>query len=160
MNTISSLERSYPMSNTPNLDTPTRAASDRRWTRYLPVVGRILLGLPMVIFGLNGFLNFIPPPPTPLPAGAAAFAGALMNTGYMMQLIGATQLLAGLLLVTNRFVPLALVLLAPFFVNSIAFHVVLEHGGLPMALVFAALELALAWHYRRAYAALFVAKWR
>jgi hypothetical protein len=142
-----------------SLTEPEARAARRSPTRFLPVVGRVLLGLPMVIFGLNGFLNFIPPPPTPLPAGAAAFAGALMNTGYMMQLIGATQFIAGLMLVTNRFVPLALVLLAPFFVNSIAFHSFLEHGGLPMALIFCALELALAWHYRRAYATLFIAKW-
>jgi hypothetical protein len=123
----------------------------------LPTIGRILLGLPLVIFGLNGFFNFIPPPPAPLPAGAAAFASALVATGYMMQLIGATQLVAGLLLLANRFVPLALLLLAPFFVNSLAFHLVLEHSGLPMALVFSALVVALAWSYRRAYAPLFIA---
>lgn len=132
----------------------------KSFTRFLPAVGRILLGLPMVIFGLNGFLNFIPPPPTPLAPGAAAFSEALMATGYMMPLIGATQLLAGLLLVSNRFVPLALLLLAPFFVNSLAFHTVLEHSGLVPALVFFALELALAWAYRRAYAPLFKARWR
>jgi hypothetical protein len=127
-------------------------------TRYLPTVGRILLGAPMVIFGLNCFLNFIPPPHTQLSAGATAFSVALFNTGYMMPLIGVTQLVTGLMLVTNRFVPLALVLLAPFFVNSLAFHVFLERSGLPMAGVFAALELALAWHYRRAYAGLLRAK--
>ncbi len=127
-------------------------------TRHLPAVGRILLGLPMVVFGLNGFLNFIPPPSTPLAAGAAAFSTALFNTGYMLPLIGATQLLAGVLLVLNRFVPLALVLLAPFFVNSILFHLCLEHTGLPMAIVFCALELSLAWVYRRAYAPLFKAR--
>jgi putative oxidoreductase len=120
--------------------------------------GRILLGLPLVVFGLNAFLNFIPQPKTPIAPAAAAFAGALMATGYMMQLIGLTQLVAGFLLLINRFVPLALVLLAPFFVNSIAFHVVLEHSGLPMALAFTALELALAWSYRRAYATLLTAR--
>jgi len=129
-------------------------------TRYLPAIGRIVLGLPMVIFGLNAFFNFMPPPPKPLPAGATAFIGALMATGYMLPLIGLTQLVSGLLLVCNRFVPLALVLLAPFFVNSLAFHLTLERSGLPMSLMFIALELALAWAYRRAYAPLFVARWR
>ncbi|ACB75465.1 hypothetical protein [Opitutus terrae] len=131
----------------------------KSFTRYLPAVGRILLGLPMVIFGLNGFLNFIPPPEAPLAPGAMAFSLALVATGYMMPLIGATQLIAGLLLVANRFVPLALLLLAPFFVNSLAFHLVLEHSGLVPALVFFALELALAWTYRRAYAPLFKPRW-
>lgn len=127
-------------------------------TRFLPAIGRVLLGLPMVIFGLNGFFNFIPPPEAPLAPGAAAFSMALLATGFMMPLIGATQLISGLLLVTNRFVPLALVLLAPFFVNSIAFHVFLERTGLVPALVFLVLELALAWVYRRAYAPLFQAR--
>lgn len=132
----------------------------RGLARFLPATGLILLGLPMVVFGLNGFLNFIPPPAPPLAPGAEAFSLALIATGYMMPLIGATQLISGVLLVVNRFVPLALVLLAPFFVNSIAFHVFLERIGLVPALVFFALELALAWTYRRAYAPLFIARSR
>ena len=121
------------------------------FTRHLPTIARILMGLPLIVFGLNGFFNLIPPPTIPLPEKAAAFAGALANTGYMLQLIGATQLIVGLLLVLNRFVPLALALFAPFIVNSIAFHIFLEHSGLPMATVFLALEVYLGWAYRNAY---------
>jgi hypothetical protein len=139
--------------------TAMTASNPTKLTRYLPAVGRVLLGAPMVIFGLNAFFNFIPPPPTPLPDGAMAFSLALVNTGYMMPLIGATQLLAGLLLLSNRWVPLALVLLAPFFVNSLAFHFVLEPSGRVPALIFFALELALAWAYRRAYAPLLAARY-
>ena len=120
---------------------------------------RILLGLPFVVFGANGFLNFIPPPPTPLPEGAAAFAGALFKTGYMLPLIGATQLIAGALLIANRFVPLALVFLAPFLVNAAAFHLVLEPSGLGMTGVFVALALFLAWSYRTAYRPLLAPRW-
>ncbi|HVT72789.1 MAG TPA: DoxX family protein [Lacunisphaera sp.] len=130
----------------------------RSFTRFLPTIARWVLGLPLLVFGLNGFLNFIPPPEKPLPPGAAAFAGALFASGYMMQLIGATQLLTGLALVTNRFVPLGLALFAPFVVNSVAFHLRLEHSGLPMALVFAALELYLAWSYRRAFQPMLAAR--
>jgi putative oxidoreductase len=119
-------------------------------TRRIATIARFLMGIPLIIFGLNGFLNFIPPPAKPLAPGAAAFAGALMNSGYMMPLIGATLLIVGLLLVSNRFVPLALVLFAPFLVNSLAFHACLEHTGLPMAAIFAVLELYLAWVHRRA----------
>jgi hypothetical protein len=133
-------------------------SSRRSRTRYLPAIARFLMGLPMVVFGLNGFLSFIPPPPTPLSAGAAAFAAALQSSGYMMMLIGATQLIVGVLLVVNRFVPLALALLAPFIVNSIAFHLFLEHSGLPMAGVFAVLEVYLAWAYRSAYRSMLVAR--
>src|ERR1700712_4730224 len=70
----------------------TGTRSNQSFTRHFPTVARILMGLPLFIFGLNAFFNFIPQPTTPLPEGAAAFAGALMKTGYMMQLIGVTQL--------------------------------------------------------------------
>jgi hypothetical protein len=143
--------------NTLAPDTVTQGSA-KSWTRFIPAVARILMGLPLLVFGLNCFLNFIPPPPTPLPAGAAAFAGALMQSGYMMQLIGTTQLIVGVLLVVNRFVPLALVLFAPFIANAIAFHAFLQPAGLPMAAVFVALELYLAWVYRRAFGPLLTAR--
>lgn len=142
------------------VDLTAPVSAPRSASRIAANIARYLLGLPLLVFGLNGFLNFIPPPETPLPEPAMAFAGALANSGYMMQLIGATHLIVGVLLVLNRFVPLALVLFAPFIVNSIAFHVFLERSGLPMALVFLALELFLAWHYRAAYRPLFIAKFK
>lgn len=126
-------------------------ASPKSFTRYLPATARILLGVPLLVFGLNGFLNFIPPPATPLPKDAMAFVGALAQSGYMFQLIAVTQLIVGALLVLNRFVPLALTLFAPFMVNSIAFHIFLERSGLPMAIVFLALQLYLVWVNRHAY---------
>jgi hypothetical protein len=133
-------------------------AANKSFTRHFPTVGRILLGFPLFIFGLNMFFNFIPQPKTPMPEGAMAFAGALMNSGYMMQLIGVTFLVVSTLLLINRFVPLALALFAPFIVNSIAFHIFLEHTGLPMAAVFLALELYLAWAYRAAYRGMLAAR--
>lgn len=119
--------------------------------RYVPGGVRILLGAAFLVFGLNGFLNFLPQPTTPLGAGATAFLGALMNTGYMIQLITATQLIVGALLLANRFVPLAITLLAPFIVNSIAFHIFLEPTGRPIAFVVLSLEFYLAWVYREAF---------
>ena len=135
-----------------------RPLEAKRPLRYLPTIARILLGLPLVIFGLNGFLNFIPPPSVQLPEGATKFAGALVESGYMMPLIAATHLVVGVLLLINRWVPLALVLFAPFMVHSVAFHLFLERSGLPMSLVFLAFELYLAWVYRSAYRTLFVAR--
>lgn len=143
--------------NTPSTsDNGSRSA--KPFTRHIPTVARILLGLPLLVFGLNGFLNFIPQPEVAMPEGAMAFAGALMKTGYMMQLIGVTHLIVGVMLVTNRFVPLALALFAPFIVNSVAFHVFLERSGLGMALVFLAFELYLAWCYRSAYRPMLAAR--
>jgi hypothetical protein len=111
---------------------------------------RYLLGGGFLLFGLNGFLHFLPQPPAP--AAAASFAGALFATGYMFPLIKGTEVLAGLLLVSNRWVPLALTLLAPLLVNILAFHLFLAPAGLAIPIVFLAAELYLAWSYRDAYA--------
>jgi uncharacterized membrane protein YphA (DoxX/SURF4 family) len=116
-----------------------------------PTIARVLMGLMFTVFGLNGFLHFIPEPKTPMPEGAVAFAGALMNTGYMMPLVMGTQLLTGILLLFNRFVPLALALLAPILVGIITFHIFLAPASIAPAIVVVVLELYLAWTYRNAY---------
>ncbi|MCA9648312.1 MAG: DoxX family protein [Myxococcales bacterium] len=115
----------------------------------LPVVARTLLGLVVFVFGLNGFLGFIPQPP--LSEDAGAFMGALAATGYMFPLIKGTEVVAGLLLLSGRFVPLALVLLAPVLVNITLFHVVLAPVNMGLVVVLLALELYLAWGYRDAF---------
>jgi hypothetical protein len=130
----------------------------KSFTRFFPIVARILLGLPMFASGLIGLLNLTPQPTTPLAEGAMAFADALTKSGYMLQLIFITQLIVGLLLLANRFVPLALVLFAPFIVNAMAFHIFLEHTGLPFATVFLLLELYLAWQYRRFFTSVLTMK--
>lgn len=119
--------------------------------RFLPAIGRVLLGLPFVGFGLMILIHPMPTPPEVAPA-ARAFSDALAATGYMMPFIGIVQVVCGTLLVANRFVPLALLLLAPFLVNSVLFHVVLERTGLVPSLVFLALLLAQAWVYRGVFA--------
>ena len=124
--------------------------------RYCPAIARILMGLVFLVFGLNGFLQFIPQPKDAMPEGAMAFFGALMNTGYMLPLIMGTQTIVGVLLLTNRFVPLALALIAPVIVNIVAFHAFLAPSGLVVAGVVAALELYLAWSYRKAYRSMLV----
>jgi hypothetical protein len=130
----------------------------KSFARYLPAIARLLMGLAFTVFGLNGFLHFIPEPKGAMPAGAAAFAGALNNTGYMFQMISGTQLLVGVLLLLNRFVPLALVLIMPVLVNIIAFHIFLQPAGIAPGAVLMLLELYLAWSYRKAYCAVLTAK--
>lgn len=120
-------------------------------TRYLPTIARILLGLIFLIVGLNGFLNFIPQPKTPMPAEAIAFAMALIKTGYMNQLVSCTQIIVAVLLLLNRFVPLALAVIAPVIVNIIAYHVFLDIDMIAPGAVVAILEIYLAWAYRKAY---------
>jgi len=119
--------------------------------RYLPLVARILLGLLFLIMGLNGFFYFIPTPKTPMPAEAIAFAMALEKTGYMNQLVSGTQVIVGVLLLLNIFVPLALALIAPVIVNIIAYHVFLDFNMIAPGAVVAILEIYLAWAYRKAF---------
>ncbi len=120
-------------------------------TRHLSTVARILMGLMFFVFGLNGFLNFIPQPKDPMPEGAVAFAGALMKTGYIMPLVMGTQLLVGVLLLLNRFVPLALALIAPIIVGIVTFHIFLAPATIGPGIVVLVLELYLAWAYRGAF---------
>ena len=103
------------------------------------------------VFGLDGFLHFMPGPPSSVPEGAMAFGGAVVKTGYLFQLIKGTEVLVGALLLTNRFVPLALALIAPVVVNIFAFAAFLAPSGLPLATIILALEIGLAWSYRKAY---------
>ena len=131
----------------------------RAIVRRLPAVSRSLLGLLFAFAGLNGFLNFLPQPtPGSLPKGAMDFFVAMMQTGYMLQLIAGTQLVAGTLLLVNRYVPLALALLAPVIVNIIAFHAVLLPAGIVPGAIAFVLEIHLAITYRAAYGSMLAAR--
>ncbi len=116
----------------------------------LATAARYVQGAGFLLFGLNGFLHFLPQPPAP--AAAASFAGALFATGYMFPLIKVTEIVSALLLLSNRYVPLALALIAPVLVNIVAFHAFLAPAGLAIPLLFLATELVLAWSYRGAFA--------
>ena len=109
------------------------------------------MGLVFFVFGLNEFFNFIPPPPGPMPEGAVALGGALMKSGYMFPLIKGTEVVVGAMLLSNRFVPLALALIAPVVVNIFLFHLFLERSGIAMAGVILVVEVYLAWSYRHVY---------
>ncbi len=116
----------------------------------------LALGAIFTIFGLNGFLNFLPmPAPTGL---AAVFMGGLGATGYFFPLLKATEVIAGLLLLGNRFVPLALTVLAPLVVNILAFHAFLAPAGIALPLVMVALGLYLAYTERAVFAPLLQAR--
>jgi len=98
------------------------------------MVLRIILGLILIIFGANKFAGFMPAPE--LPEAAGNFMGALAKTGYMFPLIGAVEVIVGLLLVLKKWVPFALILLAPVAVNMVLFHLKLAPGGIgPAAIV-------------------------
>ena len=97
------------------------------------LIARLLLGLTFVVLGLNGFLNFLSM--GPMPTGLAGqFISALILSHYFW-VVAALQVAGGVLLLVNRYVPLALVLLGPVIVNIICYHVFLNPMGWPLALV-------------------------
>jgi len=96
------------------------------------IIARLLLGLTFLVFGLNGFLHFLS---MPAPTGVAGqFMGALFVSHYLA-VIFLIQLVAAILLLVNRYVPLALTLLAPVIFNILLFHILMAPSGLPLALV-------------------------
>ncbi|MES2308141.1 MAG: hypothetical protein V4507_04710 [Verrucomicrobiota bacterium] len=116
------------------------------------LIVRSLLGLIFVVFGSNIFLQFIPMPP--LPEGPARdFTMALVVSHYMY-VVGALQVLGGLLLLTGRWSPLGLTLLGPVIVNILCFHLFIAPEGLPMAMIVSAFALFLLWSYRGNFAGL------
>ena len=121
--------------------------------KFITGGARIFLGLIFFASGLNGFFQFVAPPA--MQGNAATFIEGLIASGYVFPVIFATYIIAGGALLANRFVPLALVLLAPAIVNIFAVHVRLAPHGLPMALGVVALEIFLAWRYRETYRPLF-----
>jgi uncharacterized membrane protein YphA (DoxX/SURF4 family) len=117
------------------------------------LIARILLGLLFLVFGLNGFLHFIPmPPPTGL---AAQYMGALYISHYLV-VIFLVQVIGGALLLANRFVPLALILLGPVLVNILLFHSFMAPAGLPLALLTTVLWGLVFYGVRRAFAGVFL----
>src|SRR3989442_9635299 len=97
--------------------------------KIVTLIARILLGLVFVVFGLNGFLSFLNTGPAPTGL-AGQFLGALILSHYYW-VVAALQIAGGALLLVNRFVPLALVLLGPVIVNIICFHVFMNPSGAP-----------------------------
>ena len=120
--------------------------------RTTSAIARYLAGVIFLVMGLNGFLNFIPFPPPPGIAGQ--FMVALYVSHYLW-VIFAFQVIAGVLLLDNRYVPLALAVLAPVIVNILCFHVLMAPSGLPLALFVAVLWAVIFVDVRPAFFGLF-----
>ena len=119
------------------------------------LIARVLLGLLFLVFGLNGFLHFIP---APAPSGLAGqFLGAMFVSHYL-NVIFALQIVAGALLLANRFVPAALILLAPLLVNIALFHIFMAPAGYAPAVIAIALWSVVFVRERAAFQPLLVAK--
>jgi hypothetical protein len=130
-------------------------ATDEKETKFMrtaSVIARYLAGVIFLVFGLNGFLNFIPLPP---PGGIAGqFMGALYASHYLW-VIFAFQLIGAVLLLVNRYVQLAVALLAPVIVNILSFHALMAPSGLPLAVFVAVLWAFVFVSVRSAFEGLF-----
>jgi putative oxidoreductase len=117
------------------------------------LLARILLGLVFLVFGLNGFVHFIP---GTLPSGLAGqFLTALVESHYDF-FVSAVQLVGGVLLLVNRYVPLGLTFLGPVIVNIILYHLLLDRTGLPIAVIVLIFWGILAFRRRQYFSGLFV----
>ena len=119
------------------------------------VIARYLLGLMFTVFGLNGFLHFIPQPPVTDPLAVQFFTA--ISVSHFAAFFFAVQLLGGLLLISGFFVPLALTLLAAELYNILAFHLTLLPGIAP-ALVACVLWVLVFLQYRESFAGILAAK--
>ena len=137
-------------------NTGTENAPRKSFTRFFPPIARVLLAVLFLTFGLNGFLNFIPVPKD-IPQDIITVSMALMKAGYM-NVVSAVEILVAVLLLINRFVPLALALLAPILVGILTFHIALQPATIGPGIVVTLLELYLAWSYRRAFCPMLAAK--
>jgi putative oxidoreductase len=118
-------------------------------------IARVLLGLLFFVFGLNGFLHFIPSPP---PSGLAGqFVGAMFVSHYL-SVVFALEFVAGALLLVNRFVAAALTILAPLLVNIALFHACMAPAGYAPAVIAIALWLVVFVRERAAFRPLLAAK--
>jgi uncharacterized membrane protein YphA (DoxX/SURF4 family) len=118
------------------------------------LIARLLLGLICVVFGLNGFLNFLSM--GPMPTGLAGqFLGALFLSHYYWVVAG-IQIVGGLLLLVNRFVPLALVILGPVIVNILLYHLFLNPAGVALAVLVTILWFIVFYGHRQHFSGVFV----
>jgi len=116
--------------------------------KIVSTIARYLLGLTFLTFGLNGFLNFIPMPP---PTGTTAqFFGAIF-VSHLYVVLFVLQIAPALLLLVNRYVPLALTILAPIIFNILCIHIFMAPVGLPLAVVVTVLWFLTTWSVRSAF---------
>ncbi len=124
--------------------------------RIVSMVARILLGVMFTVFGLNGFLHFIPSPAFP-PGYLHDFFTALVGSGFYIMVFG-VQLICGILLLIDLYVPLAIVALAAVLVNILTFHATMNPQGFPTAILATILWFLTAWPIRAQFAPIFARK--
>lgn len=119
------------------------------------LIARNLLGVMFTVFGLNGFLHFLKQPP---PTGTAAQFGMALGAAHYWEPVFALQLVGGLILLSNRYVPIGLVLLGPVIANILLYHILMDPKGIPPGLIALLLWLFVFYSVRSAFAGIFAPK--
>ncbi|MEM5565337.1 DoxX family membrane protein [Psychroserpens sp. AS72] len=110
------------------------------------MVLRIILGLFVLVFGLNKFFEFLPAPEG-MSEEAMAYFGALVNSKTMV-LVAIVEIVAGLALILNKFGALLALILMSVSVNAVLFHAVLDQANIAGALVLLVLNIAVLYGYK------------
>ncbi|MDD9953646.1 MAG: DoxX protein [Candidatus Woesearchaeota archaeon] len=114
---------------------------------------RSLAGLMLIVFGLNGFLHFMPMPE--MAGQAGVLMGALFSTPYMLWMIKGLEIVVGVMYLLDRWTAFANLLLAPLSVNFVAFHAVYALSGIGGGLFIFLVNLYLGWVHWDKYKAIF-----
>jgi putative oxidoreductase len=128
-------------------------AKQENFMKILATIARYLLALVFIVFGLNGFLHFIPQPPPPSEMAGQYFK--VMFASHYLVFVFGLQLIAGVLFLFRRTVPLALTIAGPLIVNILLFHALMDPGGIVPGLVVTALWFVVYWQFRAAFFGIF-----
>ena len=119
------------------------------------LIARILLGLIFVVFGLNSFLKFIP---MQMPQGTAGQFLTALFVSHFVYVVGAAQVIGGVLLLINRYVPPALTILGPVIVSILAYHLLMDLKDLPLPIIVTVLWFILFFRYKQNFSGIFAAR--
>jgi putative oxidoreductase len=124
--------------------------------RIAALIARFLLGLIFFVFGLNGFLHFIPM--GPMPTGLSGQYITVLMQSHYIYFVAAVQVVGGALLLIGRYVPLGLTLLGPVIVNILLYHLLMDLKGIPMAIIVTILWAIVFYRNRQYFSGLFAQK--
>jgi putative oxidoreductase len=126
-------------------------------SKFFTVLARLVLAFIYLFFGLDFFLHFTHSGPPDPATHAGNFLAALADSGYFFSVLKSIEVVCGLLLLVNWFVPLVLIILYPISVHIFLFNSLLAHSTEPLiiSIVIILSNTYLAWTYRHVYAPLF-----
>lgn len=111
-------------------------------------ITRILLGIILLLSGLNKILKIIPTP-------ADNLIESFGKVDYIFPVVAALEIIIAVLLLSKKWVAFALILLVPLSLNILLFHIYLNFEGILPAILVATLNAILIYKQRRQYAPLF-----